>query len=211
MSLSREPRAPQPVLVWATLVLLVVLILAIGVLLLLRQAGQEAPVVARSPLASAEGPVVEHPGQAAMHLYFLSRKEPLLVEEVRWIPEGGDLEGMITEAVAALAAGSTDEALLSPLPPGTRLLSCYYEPEEKCAVLDLSAECVDGQPGDTFSEWATIYALVDTVASLSPRIEQVLLLCEGDPVRKSPGNWDWLYPFKPDMTFVRYRPSEGTS
>ena len=210
MNVPRELRAPQPVLLWATLVLLVVLVLATGVLLLLREAGPDRPVVGGSQFVAVQGGAMDHPGQQTFHLFFLSRDEPLLVEEVRWVPQGGDLETLITQTVAALAADSTDEALISPLPPGTRLLSCFYEDESRRAVLDLSAEVLEGQPGDTFSEWATIYSLVNSVALLSPRIDEVLLLCEGDPVRRSPGNWDWLYPFKPDTTFVRYRPSQGS-
>ncbi|MBE7561161.1 GerMN domain-containing protein [bacterium] len=199
---------PAEPLLWTTAVLLLVVLLAVGVLFILRLAAPQVQPTASLTVASPEpaGPV-RRPGEQAITLYFLSREEPLLVRETRWIAEEENLENLISLAVAALAAGSTDESVVSPLPAGTRLLSCFYHEEKRMAVLDLSSECLDGQPGDTFSEWALIYGLVNSVASVSPKIEEVLLLCEGEPVEDSPGNWDWSYPFRPDMTFVRYRPS----
>lgn len=205
-----HPTTPQPLL-WTTLVLLVVLVLALGVLYLLRQSAPEVRPTA-TVAVSGHGlePLPQRPGQQSITLHFLSREEPLLVREVRWVPADESLENLISLTVALLVAGSTDETLISPLPAGTRLLSCFYEEQKRRAVLDLSSHCVEGQAGDTFSEWATLYGLVNSVASLSPGIEEVLLLSEGEPVEESPGNWDWSFPFAPDATFVRYRASDSS-
>ncbi len=210
----RPSGSGQPLL-WTTAVLLMVLVVALGVLFILRHTSPAVePTAIRTVTAPAGEEAQRRPGEQAIALYFLSREEPLLVKETRWVPEDPNVENLIALTVAALVAGSTDDSLVSPLPAGTRLLSCFLQEEKRLAVLDMSSECVDGQSGDTFSEWAVIYSLVNSVASISPRIAEVLLVCEGQPVQEpfqeNPGAWDWSFPFQPDMTFVRYRPSSSS-
>jgi spore germination protein GerM len=205
----KRPSGPQPML-WFSMIAMAVLLLALGVLFALQQTGTEPLPISDKPITPIKITAPTRTGERPVELYFMDRQEPLLVRETRWIPEGESLESLVRYAVAALAGGTTDELLISPLPENTRLLGSFYQPEYKRMILDMSLECVEQQPGDTFSEWATIFALTNTVAGLSPDIQEVLLLCEGKPIKDTPGNWDWSLPYKPDNTFVRYRPSTAS-
>ena len=96
-----------------------------------------------------------------LRLYYPDENGRYLISEYHslTLDENASPERYVVEE---LIRGPNSGELLSPLPPGTRLLSCSTE-NGLCTV-DLSREFLDNRPDTALGERLTIYALVDSLA-----------------------------------------------
>ena len=113
-----------------------------------------------------------------LRLYYPDENGRYLISEYHslTLDENASPERYVVEE---LIRGPNSGELLSPLPPGTRLLSCSTE-NGLCTV-DLSREFLDNRPDTALGERLTIYALVDSLAALSG-VSRVRILAEGRPI-----------------------------
>lgn len=117
-----------------------------------------------------------HSSQEEVKLYFA--KDSVLAYETHTYPYRTEEEflRMVTEA---LLAGPRSDALVSPIPVGTRLLEVTKE-DAVCTV-DVSAEFLALAEHTEESERLCLFSLVNTVAHASDA-EQVRILIDGESV-----------------------------
>jgi hypothetical protein len=91
--------------------------------------------------------------------------------------------------------------LLSPIPPGTRLLSVYL-PDSGDAFVDLSEEVTLGHSGGSLEELFTVYAIVNALTANLPAITAVQILINGREVDTLVGHVDLQRPLERNMQWV---------
>ncbi len=91
--------------------------------------------------------------------------------------------------------------LLSPIPPGTRLLALYLL-ERGDAIVDLSEEVVFGHSGGSLEELFTVYAIVNALTTNLPAITAVQILINGREVDTLVGHVDLQRPLERNMQWV---------
>ena len=102
--------------------------------------------------------------------------------------------------------------LLSPIPPGTRLLSLYLT-ELGEAFVDLSEEVTLGHSGGSLEELFTVYAIVNALTTNLPAINAVQILVNGREVDTLVGHVDLQHPLEQNMQWVadpKAEPAPGT-
>ena len=102
--------------------------------------------------------------------------------------------------------------LLSPIPPGTRLLSLYLT-ELGEAFVDLSEEVTLGHSGGSLEELFTVYAIVNALTTNLPAINAVQILINGREVDTLAGHVDLQHPLVRNMQWVadpEVEPAHGT-
>ena len=102
--------------------------------------------------------------------------------------------------------------LLSPIPPGTRLLSLYLT-ELGEAFVDLSEEVTLGHSGGSLEELFTVYAIVNALTTNLPAINAVQILVNGREVDTLVGHVDLQHPLERNMQWVadpEAEPAPGT-
>lgn len=145
-------------------------------------------------------------GTTPAQLYYFDPERDSLVRQpvslpLRQRPE--NLPALVRLAWKRLAGPASLPGLVSPLPEGSEIESVFVDEAPACLYLNLNQAHFRDHPGGTIEEWATLYAIVNTVCSLSPSVEQVFFLREGRLVREGPGGWDYSRPYRPDETLVR--------
>jgi len=145
-------------------------------------------------------------GSTLAQLYYFDPERDSLVRQpvslpLRQSPE--NLPELVRLAWTHLGQSSSLPGVVSPLPPGSAVESVFFDQANACIYLNLNAAYFREHPGGTIEGWATIYAAVNTVCSLSPSIERVCFLREGRLVREGPGGWDYSRSYRPDETLVR--------
>ena len=91
--------------------------------------------------------------------------------------------------------------LLSPIPPGTRLLALYLT-ELGDAFVDLSEEVMLGHSGGSLEELFTVYAIVNALTTNLPAINAVQILINGREVDTLVGHVDLQRPLARNMRWV---------
>jgi spore germination protein GerM len=91
--------------------------------------------------------------------------------------------------------------LLSPIPPGTRLLALYLT-ERGDAFVDLSEEVALGHSGGSLEELFTVYAIVNALTTNLPAIDAVQILINGREVDTLVGHVDLQRPLERNMQWV---------
>ena len=91
--------------------------------------------------------------------------------------------------------------LLSPIPPGTRLLALYLT-ERGDAFVDLSEEVTLGHSGGSLEELFTVYAIVNALTTNLPAVNAVQILVNGREVDTLVGHVDLQRPLEPNMQWV---------
>ena len=91
--------------------------------------------------------------------------------------------------------------LLSPIPPGTRLLN-FYLTERGDAFVDLSEDVTLAHTGGSLEELFTVYAIVNAVTTNLPEINAVQLLVNGEEVDTLVGHVDLQSPLERNMQWV---------
>ena len=91
--------------------------------------------------------------------------------------------------------------LLSPIPPGTRLLALYLT-ERGDAFVDLSEEVTLGHSGGSLEELFTVYAIVNAVTTNLPAIRAVQILVNGREVDTLVGHVDLQRPLERNLQWV---------
>ncbi len=137
-------------------------------------------------------------------LYFLTPNHTQLAIEKRMILQPETLLARIEEAVHRLIAGPHDPNLLRVIPDGTQVKSVFWSQPDNLIYVNFSKELLNPNYGHVLAEWATIYAITNTVSAQSAMVRQVQILVEGEIVPNTHTVWDWTLPFQPDNTlFVR--------
>ena len=91
--------------------------------------------------------------------------------------------------------------LLSPIPPGTRLLALYLT-ERGDAFVDLSEEATLRHSGGSLEELFTVYAIVNALTTNLPAIDAVQILINGREVDTLVGHVDLQRPLERNMRWV---------
>lgn len=127
-------------------------------------------------------------------LFFAKRDEEGLAGETRQVAVGEEISEEVRGVVQALLEGPESGAV-SPIPPGTKLLDAFYEPDSAVVYLDFSGELVAGHPGGSAAEYYTIAAIIRTIAENFPQVRGVQILVEGYQVGTIGGHIDADGPF----------------
>ncbi len=122
-------------------------------------------------------------------LFFASAKADGLIAEARDIPVKEGLENQIIAVIAALAEGSRDDEIISPIPAGTEVLRVFWIEETRTVYLDMNREFVANHPGGSASEYFTLASILRTVSENFPRVERVQFLVDGSPVETIAGHY----------------------
>lgn len=184
----------RPVLIWA--LLLAVLIL-IGGSLVLRKFGPGPPEVAVAPVDQPSVPESGTAGDRAVLVAFPRAEGAGYVTEERLLPSRDRPAKDLLGVMQALCAGPGSTGAISALPPGTRALSAFVDPDDQAIVLDFSRELSTGHPGGSLAETATLTSILRTVALNFPGSRSCTILIEGSQAETLAGHVDLLRPFDP--------------
>src|SRR5512135_213284 len=132
-------------------------------------------------------------------LFFVG-EDDLLHREMREIPAGPTEADEAERALAELIRGS-EEGLISPLPPGTRVRQVFIA-KDGLATVDFSREIAENFSYGSTAELAAVYAVVDTLVSNFKPVKKVVLLVEGAERETLGGHVDLSRAFFPDYSLV---------
>ncbi|WP_217915094.1 GerMN domain-containing protein [Miltoncostaea marina] len=148
-----------------------------------------APTAGTAPAPPATAPAP--PAATAPVRLWFADADGALRAETREAPSTGD---PLADAMAALAEGPDDPALLPALPEGTTVLGTSVAGDE--ARVDLSGEFERGYPQGSAAELATVGPIVRTAAEASGAA-RVRILVEGRVPAPTGTNFDFSRPFAP--------------
>lgn len=160
-----------------------------------RQQGSSSPTA-----RSAQGPSRRNgrPPRTAAKLYFAR----IIGGQIRLVGVRRELQGgphLAEAALEELISGTVPTGCLRPLPSGARLRSVRVR--SGLATADFSRELVSGFKGGSDNEGVTVYAVVNTLASL-PEVKRVQILVEGGRIDSIGGHLDTSGPLAPDDELV---------
>lgn len=201
--MNREQKAITIV----TVVLVLVILGLMGGTYLMWQKSQ-IPVVPSTltPRIQSPTPVHAPPGSTQVRLYYFDPEHDSLVVQPMILsiePRLDQLLRQLQESLALMEQPAAFPGLVSPIPVGTEIETVFVDLERKTIYISLNAAYFNHHPGGTIEGWASLYSLVNMACSLSPFIEQVTLLKQGQPVVEGPGGWDYGRPFREDLSIVR--------
>ena len=150
------------------------------------------------PGRPSSAPVTRPTHETTARLYFrriVGGKERLEVV-TRPLPPG---LGTAQAALHELLSGEVPPGCERPLPKGTKLLRVRVE--DGVATADFSRELTANFQGGSDHEGATVYAIVNTLASL-PTVKQTRILVEGQPIDSLGGHLDVSGPLEADDELV---------
>lgn len=133
-------------------------------------------------------------------LFFVSDDDDLLHKEARTIAAGPTESDEAERALAELVRGS-EEGLISPLPPQTRVRQVFIA-KDGTATVDLSRDAAEGAAYGSTSELAAVYAVVNTLVYNFKPVKKVVLLVEGAERETLGGHVDLSRAFSPDYSLV---------
>ncbi len=174
---------------------IIVGLLALGLLLfyLLRERG----TVGEFPIGDfIEGEVGR--GIQSVVVVFADGGASRLIEERREIVVPEDQPGRAKRILEELAAGPEGSTAVRTLPPGTRIISVFFD-DTGGAYVDFSQELVTNHPGGSTGEIFTIHSVVATLARNFPDVECVRFLVEGEEIETIAGHLDATVPFRVDQ------------
>jgi len=128
-------------------------------------------------------------GIQSVVLAFGDRAAMDLVEERREIVVAEDRATRAKQILQELVTGPRREDAVRTIPPGTRVLSVFFD-ETGAAYVDFSNELLTGHPGGSTGELFTIRSVVRTLASNFPDLEGVQFLVEGEEIETIAGHID---------------------
>jgi len=180
----------------ALLVVVLVLLVAAGAALLVRnlRPSPPAPTVEPLPAKLPLEPSVVPEKQGTV--LFLDPKSNLLKPVSVPLPEG-DLSPE-EEAVTALLNARAPDGLVTAIPKGARLLGLRRE--GKRVTVDLSKEFAEGLPEGSDAGYLTLMQVVNTLTSLEG-VEEVSFFIEGKRMRAL-GQTDLRQPLKGDESLI---------
>ena len=141
-------------------------------------------------------------GQAAtktVTLFFIS-DDDLLHKETREITAGPTEADEAERALTELIRGS-EQGLVSPLPPGTRVRQVFIA-KDGLATVDFSRDIAESFSYGSTSELAAVYSVVNTLVYNFKPVKKVVLLVEGAERETLGGHVDLSRAFFPDYSLV---------
>ncbi len=132
-------------------------------------------------------------------LFFIS-DDDLLHKETREITAGPTEADEAERALAELIRGS-EEGLVSPLPPGTRVRQVFIA-KDGLATVDFSRDIAENFSYGSTSELAAVYSVVNTLVYNFKPVKKVVLLVEGAERETLGGHVDLSRAFFPDYSLV---------
>ena len=132
-------------------------------------------------------------------LFFIA-DDDLLHKETREITAGPTEADEAERALAELIRGS-EEGLVSPLPPGTRVRQVFIG-KDGLATVDFSRDVAENFSYGSTSELAAVYSVVNTLAYNFKPVKKVVLLVEGAERETLGGHVDLSRAFFPDYSLV---------
>ena len=133
-------------------------------------------------------------------LFYISNDGMQLVRFERRVERQTDLTALARVVLEAQLA-EPPAPLLSPIPPGTRLLNIYVT-ERGDAFVDLSEEVTLGHSGGSLEELFTVYAIVNALTTSLPAISAVQILINNHEVDTLVGHVDLQRPLERNMQWV---------
>jgi hypothetical protein len=122
---------------------------------------------------------------------FPARQQPGFVAVEREIFATASLVNQAKQVALALMAGPTSaEAAAAPCFGAQAVFSELYLDGKGLAVIDLPAATVDGLPGGTSAEVATLFCLVRTLSATIPQVGRVQVLIDGQVPESLRGHVD---------------------
>ncbi len=132
-------------------------------------------------------------------LFFIS-DDDLLHKETREITAGPTEADEAERALAELIRGS-EEGLVSPLPPGTRVRQVFIA-KDGLATVDFSRDIAENFAYGSTSELAAVYSVVNTLVYSFKPVKKVVILVEGAERETLGGHVDLSRAFFPDYSLV---------
>jgi spore germination protein GerM len=167
-----------------------------------RESIKKAPAVS-DPSAGPGGAEADLRPKRKVNLLFLSEESESLIAEEREIFADSSPAREAREILLELIKGS-QTGLLSAIPPETKLIQVYID-KDGTAFVDLSREFVDRHPSGSSAEIATVYAIVDTLASNLGSVKKVFLLVDGEERETLSGHVALDRPIVPDFSLIAGR------
>jgi hypothetical protein len=165
-------------------------------------AGQEdVPGADASPSPAGPPSFTSEPNRREVVLFFQEADGENLGPERRKIFLTASIADQAKQIVVELINGPQDTDLLPTLPPETRLLGLYLD-RAGTAYVDLSPEVVDGHPGGTEEEIATIFSLVDSLTYNLPEIQRVRILVGGEERDSLKSHLDLRRDYRQNLSIV---------
>ena len=194
---KRKGRITGPTLVLSGLGL----VLLVLIIVFFAGGGREKvrPFIEANVPASPETPG-GRPATKTVTLFFAAEDDDLLHKETREILAGPSEADEAERALAELVRGS-EEGLLSPLPPQTRVRQVFIA-KDGLATVDLSRDVAEGFSYGSTSELAAVYAIVDTLVYNFRSVKKVVLTIEGAERETLGGHIDLSRAFLPDYGLV---------
>lgn len=157
-------------------------------------ASPETPALSRSPAPAEEG------NQREITLFFQSPDGEDLVPETRKIFLTPTVTDQARQAVRELVDGPKTN-LFPTLPAESEVREIFLGPDGT-AYVDFSRALVDGHPGGSAAEIATVFSLVDTLTFNFPEIKRVKILVEGEERDTLKEHLDLRRSYVADMSLV---------
>ena len=145
---KRSGGRPSRVLLWA--LLLIAVAAGAGWFFLFYQGGDR-----QVDMGELTGEFVEESpvaGDRAVLIVFPEWDAAGFVTEERQIPSRDRPAEDMLGVMRALCEGPSISGAVSALPPGTRALGAFIDPQDRSVVLDFSSELVTGHPGGSLAE-----------------------------------------------------------
>jgi spore germination protein GerM len=158
-------------------------------------ASPETPALSRSP-----APAEEEGNQREITLFFQSADGEELVPETRKILLTPTVTEQARQAVRELVEGPQSR-LYPTLPADTEVREVFLG-KDGTAYVDFSRALVDGHPGGSAAEIATVFSLVDTLTFNFPEIRRVRILVEGEERDTLKEHLDLRRSYVADMSLV---------
>lgn len=136
-----------------------------------------------------------------INLYFSNYDDELLIPEVREIYKTKDVINQAKQAIVELIKGSY-EGLMPTVSKGTHLRELYID-RNGCAYVDFTEEISLNHPGGSWTEFITIYSIVNTLTINFPEIVKVQILIEGESAQTLTGHIDISKPLTKNKQIIK--------
>lgn len=136
-----------------------------------------------------------------INLYFSNYDDELLIPEVREIYKTKDVINQAKQAIVELIKGS-HEGLMPTVSKGTHLRELYID-KNGCAYVDFTEEISLNHPGGSWTEFITIYSIVNTLTINFPEIVKVQILIEGKSAQTLTGHIDISKPLTKNKQIIK--------
>jgi hypothetical protein len=143
------------------------------------------------PITGEETAVQKREKQERL-LYFSDGNERFLVSEVRYVPKMKKIEDQALVIVKALLDGSK-QGNVNTLPEGTSCTGVTIS--SGTASVSFDRNLIEGHPGGTASEIATLYSVTTSLCKNIPQIKRVKILVSGKKIDTIKGHVDTRNPF----------------